>query len=196
VLDWLFEGRPAVYVSLAAVGFVMLVAWVQNRKRLWLIGVGTVVVLAGLYYLLDRAVETDREQVERKVEEMAAAVRPRNVEAILRNVSDRFNRGGRDKASFRQWVSAHIGLVEEVKVWDFGRPDDFLGTVPLPGEATPAETIRVTFLAKASGGMAMGGPANPCEARFIRDPDGQWRMLDFQVFNPVITNQPEAIPGL
>ncbi len=198
MFDWLFEGRTTVYVSLAAVGIFLLLAWQQTRKRLWLIGVGAVAVLAGLYFLLDRTVETDREQVERKVREMAAAVRTRNTDAIFTHISDRFNRNGRDKAQFRQMVDGVLRgrQVEEVEVWDFAFPEDFRGTVTLPGDAAPSETIRVFFHAKAKGGMAPGGPGNPCEGRFVRDPDGQWRLLDFQVFNPVITNQPEQIPGL
>jgi hypothetical protein len=195
-VDWLFEGRTAVYVSLAAAGIVMLVALAQRRKRLWLIGVVLAAVLAGLYFLLDRAVETDREQVVRKMQTMAAAVQPRNLEAIFSHISDRFNRNGVDKARFRQLASRAISQVDEVEVWDFTFPENFRGTVQLPGEAAPAETIQVHFMAKPKGGMALGGPANPVEARFVRDPDGQWRMVNFQVFNPVITNQPEAIPGL
>jgi hypothetical protein len=198
VFDWLFEGRTAVYVYLAAVGIFLLLAWQQTRKRLWLIGLGAVAVLAGLYFLLDRAVETDREQVVRKLQEMAAAVRGRDTDAIFAHVSDRFDRNGRNKAQFRQVVDGVLRgrLVDDVEVWDFTFPELFRGTVPVPGEAAPAETIRMSFRAKAKGAGVPEGPGNPCEARFVRDPDGQWRMLDFQVFNPVITNEPVPIPGL
>jgi hypothetical protein len=199
VFDWLFEGRAAVYVSLAAVAIVLLAAWQQTRRGKWPIGVGAVALLVGLYFLLDRLVETDREQVVRKVQEMAAGVRTRDANAIFRHVSERFSHGGANRARFREMVDAVLrgGVVDEVEVWGFQFAGDFRAAVPLPGQEARAETIRVSFQAKAKGGRAPEGPGNPCEARFVRDPeDGQWRMLDFQVFNPVLTDQPQTIPGL
>jgi hypothetical protein len=198
VFDWLFEGRTSVYVSLAAIALVMLLAWQQTRKRFCLIGLAAAVGLAGLYFLLDRLVETGREQVVRKVQEMAAGVRARDVNAIFNHVSERFSRGGADRTRFRDMVDGVLRarMVDEVEVWEFTFPEDFRATVSLPGQETPAETIRFSFRAKAKGGMATENVGNPCEARFVRDPDGQWRLLDFQVFNPVLTNQREPIPGL
>ena len=36
-----------------------------------------------------------------------------------------------------------------------------------------------------------------CRADFVRDPDGQWRLQTFQVFNPAVdVNQPMTIPEL
>jgi hypothetical protein len=198
VFDWLFEGRASVYVSLAAIALVMLLAWQQTRKRFCLIGLVAALGLAGLYFLLDRLVETDREQVVRKVEEMAAAVRARDVNALFNHVSERFSRGGMNRAHFRDAVDGALrgGIVDEVEVWDFAFPDDFRATVPLPGQERPAETIRFSFKAKAKGGRVTENVGNPCEARFVRDQDGQWRLLDFQVFNPVQTEQPQQIQGL
>jgi hypothetical protein len=198
VFDWLFEGRTSVYVSLAAAAIVMLLAWQQTRKRFCLIGLAAAVGLAGLYFLLDRLVETDREQVERKVQEMAAGVRARDVNAIFNHVSERFSHNGMGRAQFRQSVEGLLqgGIVDDIEVWEFTFPEDFRAPVSLPGQETPAETIRFSFRAKPKGGRVINPLDHPCEARFVRDPDGQWRMLDFQVFNPVLTNQPEQIPVL
>ncbi len=200
MFDWLFEGRASVYVSLAAIALVMLLAWQQTRKRYCLVGLAAALGLLGLYFLLDRLhlVETDRDRVVRKVREMAAGVRARDANAIFNHVSEHFNQGGANRARFRDTVDRilHNRMVDEVEVWDFTFPEDFRATVSLPGQETPAETIRFSFRAKAKGGMAPEGPGNPCEARFVRDPDGQWRLLDFQVFNPVLTDQPQSIPGL
>jgi ketosteroid isomerase-like protein len=198
VFDWLFEGRMAVYVSLAAVAIVLLAAWRLNRRGRWLIGVGAVAVLAGLYFLLDRLVETDREQVVRKVQEMAAGVRTRNADAIFTHISERFNRGGVDRAQFRAAVDGILRsrVVDEVEVWDFQFPDDFRREVRVPGQTAPGEAILVSFTAKAKGGVAVG-EFGRCDATFVRDPDGQWRLFSFQVFNPAVdANQPVQLPGL
>lgn len=193
MFDWLLEGRISVYVSLGAVALVLLLVWVQTRERLYLYALILCGVLAGLYFVLDRAVETDREQVTRKVREMAAGVRARDVNAIFTHISERFNRGGVNKAAFRELVDGFLRgrRIDEVEVWDFDfRPNR------LQGEQTPAEEIRVSFMAKPKGGVAVG-EFGRCEARFVHDPDGQWRLIDFQVFNPAIdSNQPWQIPGL
>jgi hypothetical protein len=197
VFDPLFEGRVSVYVALAAAGVVLLLAWWNSRRRHWLFGLGAVVVLAGLYFLLDRLVETDREQIERKVEEMAAAVRARNTAAIMAHVSDQLHRGGRDKAAFGQSVERAIRLVDAVIVWEFVFPDDFRrpSGVSAGGQARTPEVARVGFRAKPLGGQIRDNPGFNCEAQFVRDPDGQWRLLDFQVFDP-LTQERVEIPGV
>ena len=196
MFDWLFEGRASVYVSLAAIAIVMLLAWQQTRKRFCLIGLAAALGLAGLYFLLDRLVETDREQVVRKVEEMAAGVRARNADAIFRHISDRFSRSGVDRARFREAVDSLLRnrMVDEVEVWDFQFPADSDTQGQLPGRSASGEAIVVSFTAKPKGGLA-DGKFGRCDATFVHDADGQWRLFDFRVFDPV-ANQPVPIPGL
>jgi hypothetical protein len=200
VFDWLFEGRVAVYVALAAAGFVLLLAWWNTRRRFWLISFAVVLLLAGTYFLLDRLVETDREQIGRKLQEMAAAVQARNPAAIMAHVSDDFQVRGHDRATFQGFVERALRerWVDQVVVWDFFFPDDFRGPAEVRrgGEVRPRQVARMSFRAKPIGGRVGENAGFPCEARFVRDPDGQWRLLDFEVFNPVITNQPEPVPGL
>jgi hypothetical protein len=197
VFDWLVEGRNSVYVVLAAVAVVLLLVWERTRERLYLYALIAVCLLAGLYFALDHLVETERKQVTRKVREMAAGVRARDVNAIFTHISERFNRNGVGKAAFRDLVDGLLRTrrIDEVEVWDF----DFttpVTSVQVPGESAPVPAIRVSFMAKPKGGVA-AGEFGRCEARFIRDPDGQWRLFDFQVFNPAVdSNSPWQIPGL
>jgi hypothetical protein len=200
VFDWLFEGRPAVYVVLAATTVVLFVAWWQSRKRYWLYATAAFLALIGLYFLLDRMVETDREQIVRKVEEMSAGVRERNVDRIFANVSEQFRLNNSDRAAFRAFAEQAIrrGQVTEVKAWDFHFPDDFRATERRTVRGTPQEVqvARVQFSVKPEGpGLNTAGFL--CRATFIRDPDGQLRLLDFQIFNPLVDqNQPIQIPQL
>lgn len=48
-------------------------------------------------------------------------------------------------------------------------------------------------------GRAMGGSEAffICKADFVLDPDGQWLLQTFQVFNPAVdTNRPMTMPEL
>jgi hypothetical protein len=192
MFDWLFEGWPVVYVLLLGGALILGFLWTRDRKRHWLAAAGVLVVLAGVYFLLDRLVETRREQIERKTQEMAEAVKNRDVDRIFRHVSDRFRVGQTaNKAQLRQAVENVLKqrLIDSVEVWEFRWPQG----VPAAGSGQPA---RVVFTAKPAG-TAVRGEFFRVEADFVQDPDGQWRMQSFQIFNPVVdTQNPIDIPQL
>jgi hypothetical protein len=53
----------------------------------------------------------------------------------------------------------------------------------------------VTFTARPLVGRNYFTLACPCEGRFVRESDGQWRMRELKVFNPFInTTEPLNIP--
>jgi hypothetical protein len=189
VFDWLFEGRAVVYALLAAVAGVLLILWWMHRKRNLLIAVGVVAGLAGLYFLLDRLVETPREQIERKVGEMAAAVKARDAGTIAKHLAADFRFHGQDRDSFRKFVESAVnrGVLDELTVWDMEWPEE--------GDD---RTRRVQFKAKPKGGMAAGIEYYYLvKARFVREADGQWRLKDFDVYNPFVdSNRPLDIPNL
>ena len=200
MFDWLFEGRPAVYVVLAAATVVLFVAWWQRRKRYWLYGAAAFLALVGLYFLLDRLVETDREQIVRKIEEMSAGVRERNVDHVFAHVSEQFRLNNSNRAAFRAFAEQAIrtGQVTEVEAWAPEFPEDFRTKVRRTGTTGPQEldAARVTFMVKPHG-PNLGTPFFRCDATFVRDPDGQWRLFAFQLFQPgVDSNQPFQIPQL
>ena len=136
MLDYFCEGRSSVYVVLALAGLGLLVLWWQTRKRGFLLALAAVALLAGLHFLLDRFVETDHEQVTRKLQEMAAGVKNRNVDAILTHVSDRFHAdmqgiGPMDKAELRGYIERvpdpDDGRAKIIRLTDKGRAAQSLG---------------------------------------------------------------------
>jgi hypothetical protein len=180
VFDWLFEGRTSVYVVLAALTVFLLLVWWQTRKRGWLIGVAIAAALIGLYALLDRLVETDREQIVRKINEMAAAVNARNLDALFENISDEFRSPrGRSKEELRNEIKGYINLriVENVKVWDFDFEDR-------PSRDHPP--ARVRFSAKADGGQTL---LADCDARFDFHPQHGWRLKSIRLLKPQTTEE-------
>ena len=175
MFDWLFEGRTAVYVVLITLVVFLLVAWWQTRKRWWLLSVAVAAGLIGLYVLLDRMVETDREQIVRKVHEMAAAVNARNLDALFVNISDQFRSpNGRTKEDLRDFINNYLGsrIVEKVKVWDIVCVER-----PSPGNSP----VRVFFSAKAEGTREL---LADCDATFDFDPQGGWRLRSIRLLQP------------
>src|SRR5581483_1072824 len=103
VFDWLFEGQTTVYVLLGTLLLACFFIYWQYRRRAWLYAMAVVVALIGLYWLLDRLVETDREQVQREVEALAADVRGHRHDAVYAHLAEDF-RSPRDsdRAAFRK----------------------------------------------------------------------------------------------
>jgi hypothetical protein len=180
VFDWVFEGRPFVFVVCAALGVFLLLVWWQIRKFLFLLAVALVVAAIGLYALLDRVVETDREQLVRKVNELAAAVNARNVDALFENVSDNFRSArGEDKQRFRETVANYIqgGMVGNVRVWD------------IVCEGTPSRNhspAHVVFSAKAESGREL---LADCDTTFEYDAQHGWRLRSLRLLKPQTTEE-------
>lgn len=182
MFDWLFEGRTSIYVALGAVAVFLLLIWWQTRKRWLLLGVVVAAGLVGLYALLDKAVETDREQIVRKVREMVVAFNARDVELLFANISDNFNsRLARDKKQFRDEVAGYLsrGVVQNARVWNIEFEDT-------PSREHPS--ARVFFSAKADSSGRELAPTD-CEAVFDFDPQHGWRLQSLRLFKPGTTEE-------
>jgi hypothetical protein len=185
---WLIEGDATVYFLLG-LGFIICFAlWWRTRKRSFAVGAGIFAALIVGYYLLDRFVESDGEQMARKVSEVADGVSRNDLEAAFRHVSEQFQCGGYNKKQFHdfcQQTRAH-GQVTEVKVWDL-EPEDV---------SRPSKTGTVQFRFKVAGSWGELPPHYIARVYFVLDPDGQWRVRSFDIFNSLNqSNTPEAIPG-
>jgi hypothetical protein len=185
---WLVEGDPAVYALLAGVLAALLAVWWRTRKRQYAIAAGVIAVLIVGYALLDFAVESDGEQMVRKVREVAAAVSANSVNAAMENVSNRFNRHGLDKEQFGKLCERYIsrGEVTAVQVWDLTAVD--------VSRQTQAGTVEFHF--KVHGRWGETPPNWFGRVVFTLDPDGQWRVKDFDVYDSLNQSKtPIAIPG-
>jgi hypothetical protein len=180
LFDWLFEGRTSVYAILAALAVFLLLAWWQVRKRWLLAGVVLAAALIGLYALLDRAVETDREQIVRKLNEMVAAVNAHNLDAAFVHISDQFrSAGGKSKNELRATAQAHLDRreVESVQVWDIlidGRPSREQGEV------------HVFFSAKTHNHREF---LTGCDAIFEFNAAHGWQLRTFRLLKPQSTQE-------
>jgi hypothetical protein len=173
VFDWLFEGRLSGYVILGALTALFLLVWWRTRKRWCLYGGALPLILVGVYALLDRVVETDREQLIRKVQQMAAAVNAGDVNELFANVSENFRSSkSKDKQQFRSDVENYIRMVHNVRVWDI---------VCLDAPSREHPPARVVFSAKAESGRDL---LADCEATFEFDAKHGWRLQRIRLLKP------------
>jgi hypothetical protein len=183
VFDWLFEGRISVYIGLGACAFVMLYLWRQQRRRpLLYIGV-FLIALIGLYWLLDRLVETDREVLENTVLRMTGAVAERKLDVSFSYISENFRSpNNNNKEHFRalaeKYLGSGAGQVSGVDVlWRCEFPER--------PDRTSGKEAKVNFHFKLRG--EFGGKESfyyLCESIFIYEPPGVWRLLRCRILNP------------
>ena len=173
--EWVIDHKLPIYFLLAAAIIACLALWWRLRRRYFLI----VTVMGGILLLgllvLDRIVETDGEQMVRKVREIAAAVSANNLDAAFDHVSAKFDRPPRTKQSFRDLCTRvrSAGQVADVQVWDLSEAD-----------VSPAMGVgAVEFRFKVRGSWGETPPNYFCRAAFTLDPDRQWRVKTFDIYD-------------
>lgn len=187
----LADPSPLVYVLLAllAVVAVGLAARFQTRGHLIRAGVATALLL-GLF-LCDRFAESPREEAERKIRALAAAVTARDQRGFLAEVSESFDYRGKKKADLGngQWWAEARRLNVTATVSGFDRDKTVYQVV----NGTPAVLIAFDGLGSLPDGARM---PRHFTAQFVRDPDGQYRLRTFTPYNYVTKKDEEPIPGL
>jgi hypothetical protein len=82
-MTWLFEDPwPAIIVGLVA-ELVLFVYFRRSGRVVFLAAMGGVLLLVGLFWLIERWVVTPREEVANTLYEMAAALEQNNVEGLM-----------------------------------------------------------------------------------------------------------------
>jgi hypothetical protein len=181
MFHWLVEGWLSIYLVLLTIAIGLLAMWWRTRRRRWLIGLAVVAGLVGLYALLDWLIETPYEQMVRKINEMAASAQKRDPTSLSANISNDFSFRGMSKDALLAAANSRIrnGDVREVVVWDFQRG-------PISAEE---RTGDIDFLIKVKTVWTPDAVFYRCHATFALDPDGQWRLRTFKLFDPTRINE-------
>jgi hypothetical protein len=185
---WLVEGEPVVYAVLGIAFLGSVVGWWRTRKRRFAVVAGIAAALLLGYFLLDKLVESDGEQMVRKVTDVATAISAHDLDAAFRSVSESFDRPPRNKASFRKFCDdvLRAGNVTEIRVWDLAPVD----------ESRPQRTGSVEFHFKVRGRWGESPPNYFGKVTFTLDGDGQWRVKTFDVHDSLNQSRtPIGIPG-
>jgi hypothetical protein len=160
----------------------------SSPRRRFLIASGVAFLMLLGLFVCDHFFESDKEQIQRKLKDMSDGVHERNLDKVFQHISDSFRVGPADKASLRRLADSaqQNHQVDEVIIWD-----------PVLEPITDGKnaTVRFKFKVRGSGfsnEMFFGG-----KGYFVRDPDNQWRLQKFEVFNPAAeSNTPIQVPGL
>jgi hypothetical protein len=185
---WLVEGDATLLFVLASVGLICAAVWWRTRRRNYAVVAAAAAVAILTLSLLDHLIESDREQMIRKVQEIADGVRARDFDRVFRHVSDDFRRGGFDKAQFRTFAQdvSHRRNVTEFQAWGF-----------IPGNISRQKHRgELEFSFKIRGNWSAGTEYFLARTVWHLDSDGEWRLQNFDVFNPLTdTNSRIQIPG-
>lgn len=176
MFDWLFEGHLSVYFLLSAAAVLLIVLGVRRRDRRWYAAAAGAVALAGLYCLLDFAVETDREQIQRKVNAMAAGLKaPAHLDAVMENVSDSFHCPFADnKSALRDKAQ---DAIRSFNITDVRLSGLHCGEISREQNKAVAE-----FHAKVIGRFeTLEAAPIFCKATFDYQPSRGWRMRELEV---------------
>ena len=190
MFDWLLDDFWVIAFLLAAAAVAFSVAWWKTRKKQYAMGAGVFVVLLGVYVTLYCLVETSSQQMERRVRDIAASVKSKQIKnALEKNLADDFHVGTLDKSAFvekAQSLKDHFG-VDSLQVWQFKLVQidrekktatfHFMAKPIVPGQDT-------WYLVKAQFAMTSKGTWSE-----------EWKMRSFEYFNPIAdTNSPLTIP--
>jgi hypothetical protein len=187
---FLSDPSPTAYAIVVMIVGVLAGIYLRSRKRKDLYPlIGGVAVLIAVF-VIDRLVESPREEAMRRMQEMSAATANKKWDDVFKNISESFNYKGSgggqtDKKSLREKVRSIEAMLEKgFVVFDFNRSDF---------KQIDDKNSEIGFRAQLK---ERPESVTYVKARFTKDPDGEWRMSGFDCYEPINTNERRTIPGL
>lgn len=186
---WLSDPSNTFYILALVIALVAVGLWVHKKDRPNLVRAAVVVGLVALVFLIDLGVESPREESVRKTKEMVQAANERKWDQMAAHMSDQFEWRKRKKDSFRTDVADNATRFNvTVNVKDFNRD-----TVKYSADGN---SVDIGFVAQATvPGMAELVPYYVV-AKYGKDPDGQFRLRTFTVYEFVDRTKEANIPHL
>jgi hypothetical protein len=189
---WIVDDPSVACIVAGLAALVLVIGWWNTRKT-WLawsaaLCLAAIAAIALVYIFVD----SDSKRVERELSEMAAGVENRDLDRIFGHVAQTFHVGSMDRNSFRGYADRMLQAHHPhgINVWDFD------GT-----ELSHDRKSGPVFFKMKAGGLeeSEGVTFYNVRSTFVLEPDGQWRMQDFQLFSPTADPrraEPLALPGL
>jgi hypothetical protein len=179
-MDFLFDHHSLVYLLLACSLVIVGAIWWRTRKRNLTIAAGVIALLIILFALVDVFLrpETDQEKLERTVHEMLDSFRkPVNTSKAEQYISDSVQSHQHlSKSDFVKEVaklSERYGIrnaqLSEFRDWKIDRS---------------AKSASVRFNVTLDSEHADRTYTAACEAQFVLEDDGEWRLKSYKVFFP------------
>ena len=182
---FLSDPTTAFYTVLGALVIILgLVALRrQQRKDLVNLGIGAVVLLA--VFLIDRAFDSPREEVEHVVNDMTRTAEKSDYDGVFAHVSDSFSYRGKDKKTARQAAETAKGYFPEgIRIW---------GATRNRFKEIDGSTAEQEFDAQFVSGPQT---RHRVVGVFVKE-GGAWKLKTFRLY-PVVGNTDEEVvpPGL
>jgi hypothetical protein len=191
---FLSDPPQAVYLVLGALLVVTGAIAAQKQDRRAVIPFAVAFFLMLAVFLIDRLIDSPREEAVRRVMQMAMAADQKHPDAFAEHLADEVSVGaeGHAKTLTRDELKKHSfwGMLRQfnvhVAVWDFSRDDV---------KVIDDNTVEIGFMGK---GEIPGGQQIPvyCRARFAKQPDSSFKITTLRTFEPLDHTRPLPIPGL
>lgn len=201
--NWLAEPSRSIYIMLLIIAILPLLAIFlipappatktgprrkqPSTKSILLVVSALALLLLAAVRVCDLAVESPREQIERKLHEMSDGVRERNLAKTFQHVSDSFRYGTAGKETLQREgeQAQQDGRVTEIPIWDI-KVDDVKEN---------DTKVKAEFRIKVKG-SAFAENQFLVRSYFVREADGQWRLESFKVYSPTGFADEMPVPGL
>jgi hypothetical protein len=182
MLTWLVDHISILYWPLLFAALAAAAFWWSTRKRGALLTLAGIAAVAALVFLISLVVDTDRKRLTRALEAIAQGMTEKPPVSLFQHISDRFNAPFLVSHTTRQWTKADLRRVLKPvsKSWNIDR----VVIKDLEFQTLTDKEAKITFAALPVGDFT--ALACPCEALFVREDDGQWRMTSLRIFNPFV----------
>lgn len=186
---FLSDPSLALYALLAVTFIVTAAVWYRRRDRKSLLAMLVAgAVLVGLY-LIDVSFDSPREEATKRVEAMAAAASAGDPARFVEHLSPKFAINGGDRERVRN--SGVWNLIRQhsarVAVWGYGKGEF---------EEINENEIEIGFYCKGEAAGFQGALLRFAKGRFVRDPDGKFRMKGIKFYSVEGgRDREEPIPG-
>ena len=176
------DPTPTMYVVFGAMVIILGALALRRQKKSDVITFAVAAVVLLALYLVDRAFESPREAIVRKLAEVESSSRARKYDDVFNHISDNFKYRQLDKKALRERASIAEGYFPEgIRLWGAGR-DLFKemtdGTIEQEFDFQPVGSPQFRY---------------KCVGVFKREADGEWRLITFRLY-PVVGNREEVFP--
>lgn len=183
---FLSDPSDTFYILLFVMALIAIVLWLRSRDKKTQFGAIAGVAIFALFIICDQAFESPREESVMRIEDISKAINDRNGDLLSSFVSESFEYKDKKKADAKRLAELAKQHNVTTGVWNFDR-DRVV-------EVSDTE-IDIVFDGKAEG--SGGNFAAHFKTRFVRDPDGKWRLKTFTAYDLLKKEQgpPIDIPG-
>jgi hypothetical protein len=178
----LSDPSPTLYIVLAAIVVLLGSIAARRQKRSDVINFAIPALALLALFLIDRFFESPREQAVRKIQEMGKASRDKKYDDLFKHVSDSFKYKTMDKKGLMEKAKQYQGMFGGISEYALDRSQ-----FKQIDDTTSEQAFRV----KHNGEPELHFQVL---ATFKKDPDGEWRLTTFRLFDPINSNDEKDIP--